>query len=88
MSSASYISVIERYQGFKSAIPIALSIESLLLMLKAAVGEHQLLANAVYMMLATVGLPIGLGIYVYLGARAESTLQQMRQSKRPMHIEN
>lgn len=31
---------------------------------------------------------IGLGIYVYLGAKAESTLQQMRQSKRPARMEN
>lgn len=73
---------------FTAAILIALSIESLLLMFKAAVGEHQLLANAVYMMLATVGLLIGLGIYVYLGAKAESILQSMRQKNRPVHMEN
>ncbi len=63
---------------FTAAILIAVSIESLLLMFKAAVGEHELLKSAVYMMLATVGLLIGLGIYVFLGAKAESTLLKMR----------
>ena len=63
---------------FTAAILIAVSIESLLLMFKAAVGEHELLISAVYMMLATVGLLIGLGIYVYLGAKAEHTLLKMR----------
>lgn len=63
---------------FTAAILIAVSIESLLLMFKAAVGEYELLNNAVYMMLATVGLLIGLGIYVFLGAKAESTLREMQ----------
>lgn len=65
---------------FTAAILIAVSIESLLLMFKAAVGEHDLLPHAVYMMLSTVGLLIGLGIYVYLGAKAESTLLKMRNN--------
>ena len=64
---------------FTAAILIAVSIEALLLMFKAAIGEHELLRDAVYMMLATVGLLIGLGIYVYLGAKAESILVQMRK---------
>ena len=66
---------------FTAAILIAVSIESLLLMFKAAVGEHELLSNAVYMMLATVGLLIGLGIYVFLGAKAESILLKMRNQR-------
>ena len=64
---------------FTSAILIAVSIESLLLMFKAAVGEHELLNNAVHMMLANVGLLIGLGIYVFLGAKAERTLLNLRR---------
>jgi len=63
---------------FTAAILIAVSIESLLLMFKAAIGEYELLKNAVYMMLATVGLLIGLGLYVYLGAKAESILLNTR----------
>lgn len=59
---------------FIAAILIAVSIESLLLMFKAAIGESQLLNQAVWMMLAAVGLLIGLGIYVFLGARAEAIL--------------
>jgi hypothetical protein len=66
---------------FTAAILIAVSIESLLLMFKAAVGEHELLENAVYMMIATVGLLIGLGIYVFLGAKAERTLLKIRNNR-------
>lgn len=59
---------------FMAAILIAVSIESLLLMFKAALGESDQLTQAVSMMLAAVGLLIGLGVYVYLGARAEAIL--------------
>jgi len=59
---------------FMAAILIAVSIESLLLMFKAALGESDQLNQAVSMMLAAVGLLIGLGVYVYLGARAEAIL--------------
>jgi hypothetical protein len=59
---------------FIAAILIAVSIESLLLMFKAALGESNQLNQAVWMMLAAVGLLVGLGIYVYLGARAEAIL--------------
>ena len=61
---------------FIAAILIAVSIESLLLMFKAALGESELLNQAVWMMLAAVGLLIGLGVYVFLGARAEAVLLQ------------
>ena len=59
---------------FISAILIAVSIEALLMMFKAALGEAVSIMPAVWMMLATVGLLVGLGIYVYLGARAEVLL--------------
>jgi len=60
---------------FVAAILIAVSIESLLLMFKAALGQGDQLVAAVWMMLAAVGLLIGLGLYVYLGAKAESLLR-------------
>ena len=59
---------------FVAAILIAVSIEALLLMFKAALGAGDLLIQAVWMMLAAVGLLIGLGLYVYLGAKAEALL--------------
>jgi len=59
---------------FIAAILIAVSIESLLLMFKAALGTGQSVLPAVAMMLAVVGLLIGLGLYVYLGSRAEVAL--------------
>ena len=59
---------------FIAAILIAVSIEALLLMFKSALGDGQYLIQAVWMMLAAVGLLIGLGLYVYLGAKAEALL--------------
>ncbi|SCY51053.1 PDC sensor domain-containing protein [Thiohalorhabdus denitrificans] len=59
---------------FIAAILIAVSIESLLLMFKAALGEGEGILPAVAMMLTVVGLLLGLGVYVYLGSRAEVTL--------------
>ncbi len=64
---------------FIAAILIAVSIESLLLMFKAALGESERLIQAVWMMLASVGLLVGLGIYVYLGAKAEATLNAQKR---------
>lgn len=61
---------------FVAAILIAVSIESLLLMFKSALGDGAALVSAVWMMLAAVGLLIGLGLYVYLGARAEALLKR------------
>jgi len=60
---------------FVAAILIAVSIESLLLMFKAALGQGDQLIPAVWMMLAAVGLLVGLGLYVYLGAKAEALLR-------------
>lgn len=56
---------------FVAAILIAVSIESLLLMFKSALGDGAYLLDAVWMMASAIGLLVGLGIYVYLGARAE-----------------
>lgn len=64
---------------FIAAILIAVSIESLLLMFKSALGDGEHLAAAVWMMLAAVGLMVGLGLYVYLGARAEQCLLEARR---------
>lgn len=61
---------------FIAAILIAVSIEALLLMFKAALGEPQYLTSATWMMVAAIGLLIALGIYVYLGAKAERILLQ------------
>ncbi|MEW5755517.1 MAG: PDC sensor domain-containing protein [Pseudomonadota bacterium] len=61
---------------FIAAILIAVSIESLLLIFKSALGDAKLLVEAAWMMLAAVGLLIGLGVYVFLGARAEVLLKQ------------
>lgn len=60
---------------FIAAILIAVSIESLLLMFKSVLGDAEHLRDAVAMMAAAIGLLIGLGIYVYLGAKAEYTLR-------------
>ena len=60
---------------FIAAILIAVSIEALLLMFKSVLGSPEYLANAVAMMAAAVALLVGLGIYVYLGAKAESILK-------------
>ena len=60
---------------FIAAILIAISIESLMLIFKAALNaDHALLMSATWVMLPAVGLLIGLGIYVYLGAKAEKLL--------------
>lgn len=64
---------------FIAAILIAVSIESLLLMFKSALGYGGDLLSAVLMMLASVGLLVGLGAYVYLGAKAEHLLLQGRR---------
>ncbi|HET9112769.1 MAG TPA: PDC sensor domain-containing protein [Burkholderiales bacterium] len=59
---------------FIAAILIAVSIEALLLMFKSALGVTHEMVEAVWMMFAAVGLLVGLGLYVYLGARAEALL--------------
>ena len=45
-------------------------------MFKSALGVAHEMRDAVWMMFAAVGLLVGLGIYVYLGARAEALLAQ------------
>jgi hypothetical protein len=60
---------------FIAAILIAVSIEALLLMFKSALGDGKNIQAAVWMMFSAIGLLVGLGIYVYLGARAESYLK-------------
>jgi len=59
---------------FIAAILIAVSIEALLTMFKASLGEVDFIKSAVWMMLSVVGLLLGLGGYVYLGAKAERIL--------------
>ncbi len=59
---------------FIAAILIAVSIEALLMMFKAALSESFSIMPAVWMMLTAVGLLVGLGAYVYLGAKAEVLL--------------
>ena len=68
---------------FMATILIAVSIEALLLMFKSVLGSSEYLLNAVAMMATSVGLLIGLGIYVYLGAKAETLLKSnnIRHSK-------
>lgn len=63
---------------FMAAILIAVSIEGLLLMFKSAVGDGKHVMDGVWIMAAAVGLLIGLGLYVYLGARAEQLLLQQK----------
>jgi len=65
---------------FVAAILIAVSIEALLLMFKSVLGNAEYLLHAVAMMAAAIGLLIGLGIYVYLGAKAEAILKTGRPS--------
>ncbi len=63
---------------FIAAILIAVTIEALLLMFKSALGYGNEILEAVMMMLTGVGLLVGLGLYVYLGAKAESLLTKNR----------
>lgn len=63
---------------FIAAILIAVSIEALLMMFKAALSDSTSIMPAVWMMLTAVGLLVGLGIYVYLGAQAEVLLVSNR----------
>jgi hypothetical protein len=51
---------------FMSAIVIAVSIESLLLMFKSLLGDATHLNSAVLMLIAAVALLVGLGIYLKL----------------------
>ncbi|KFZ36808.1 general glycosylation pathway protein [Shewanella mangrovi] len=66
---------------FVSTILIAISIEALLTMFKASLGKFEYIQGAIFMMLAVVGLLVGLGLYVYLGAKAEALLTQQQGNK-------
>lgn len=59
---------------FIAAILIAVSIEGLLLLFKGSLGQSELLWPAVGVMGCAVGLLLALGLYVFLGARAEAAL--------------
>lgn len=65
---------------FVAAILIAVSIEALLMMFKSALGEADHVLEAVWMMLTAIGLLVGLGIYVYLGAHAEVALRNQKSA--------
>jgi len=69
---------------FISAILIAVSIEALLLMFKSTLGDGKHLIEAVWMMLAAVGLLTGLGFYVYMGAKAERLLTKNKHEERKL----
>lgn len=64
---------------FMSAILIAVSIESLLLMFKSALSHDGMLLGAVGMMLSAALLLLALGVYVYLSAKAEAKILQSRK---------
>jgi len=64
---------------FIAAILIAVSIEALLMMFKSALSENDDMIPAVLMMTTAIGLLIGLGIYVYLGSKAEIALTNLKR---------
>ncbi len=66
-----HVSTRRTITRFMTAILIAISIESLLLMFKSVLGEADHFRDAVSMMFAAVALLVGLGIYVFLGTRSE-----------------
>lgn len=63
---------------FMAAILIAVSIEGLLLMFKSAVGDGEHALDGVWIMVTAAALLVGLGLYVYLGARAEQLLLKQK----------
>jgi len=67
---------------FVAAIAIAVSIEGLMLVFEFALKEPQRLWLPVLLLLSTAALLTALGIYVYLGARAEGLLIKQRQQRR------
>ena len=64
---------------FISTILISVSIEALLLLFKSTLNDGQYLLEAVWVMLGAVGLLISLGIYVYLGAKAEQVFIETKR---------
>lgn len=59
---------------FIASILIAISIEALMLVFRFAIQDPTHLNEAGWLVFTVVGLLIGLGVYVYLGARAEILL--------------
>lgn len=66
---------------FMAAILIAVSIEALLLMFKSVLSDGSMLAGAVEMMFSAAGLLVALGVYVFLGAKAEKAMVELRQNR-------
>ncbi|HES75853.1 MAG TPA: general glycosylation pathway protein, partial [bacterium] len=64
---------------FLASIIIAVSIEGLLLMFKSAMGATDHLFEAAFVMFSAALLTVALGVYVYLGARAEANLVSARK---------
>ena len=64
---------------FLASIIIAVSIEGLLLMFKSAMGATDHLFEAAFVMFSAALLTVALGVYVYLGARAEANLLTTRK---------
>ena len=65
---------------FVAAIIIAVSIEALLMIFKAALGGGEHILDAVWVMLSSAILLLALGVYVYLGSKAEVLLMNNKQS--------
>lgn len=63
---------------FIAAIIIAVSIEALLMIFKSALHDGQHILEAVWVMLASAVLLLALGVYVYLGSKAEILLVKNR----------
>ena len=72
---------------FIAAILIAVSIEGLLLLFKGSLGQSELLWPAVGVMGCAVGLLLALGLYVFLGAKAEAALVQANLRSPPAGVE-
>ena len=65
---------------FIAAIIIALSIEALLMIFKSALqGSGQFIVEAVWVVIAAAFMLLCLGVYVYLGSRAEVMLLSQKQ---------
>ena len=77
---------------FLASIIIAVSIEGLLLMFKSAMGSTDHLFEAAFVMFSAALLTVALGVYVYLGARAEANLATSRKlsqsEKAAMEVES
>jgi len=57
-------------------------------MFKSTLGDGSHLVEAVWMMLAAVGLLAGLGFYVYMGAKAENLLIKSKNYESNIKLKN